>query len=122
MYIENRVYVIRNCPVLLMMMMISFPICLINIQLDGFPGVADIIGRRYGSMKIPYNQKKSWAGSISMLVFGFLVSIGCVTIQTLFQHKLFLLLIGKLTSLISFDLIFLSLADFDTETFAAVCM
>ncbi|RYR37768.1 hypothetical protein Ahy_A09g042656 [Arachis hypogaea] len=39
-------------------------------------GVADILGRRFGSMKIPYNQKKSWAGSISMLVFGFLVSIG----------------------------------------------
>ncbi|XP_061368856.1 probable phytol kinase 1, chloroplastic isoform X2 [Gastrolobium bilobum] len=45
-------------------------------MMSGGDGVADIIGRRYGSMKIPYNQKKSWAGSISMLVFGFLVSIG----------------------------------------------
>ncbi|GMY23123.1 probable phytol kinase 1, chloroplastic isoform X1 [Fagus crenata] len=40
------------------------------------PRVADIIGRRFGSLKIPYNQQKSWAGSISMFVFGFLLSIG----------------------------------------------
>lgn len=33
------------------------------------------MGRRFGSIKIPYNQKKSWAGSISMFVFGSLVSL-----------------------------------------------
>nr|GMC55864.1 probable phytol kinase 1, chloroplastic [Ipomoea batatas] len=42
----------------------------------GGDGVADIIGRRFGSVKIPYNQQKSWAGSISMFVFGFLISLG----------------------------------------------
>lgn len=57
-----------------------FLLWLFNIELDGFAGIADIIGRRYGSLKIPYNQHKSLAGSMSMLVFGFLVSIGCVTI------------------------------------------
>ncbi|KAK1571655.1 hypothetical protein Q3G72_020797 [Acer saccharum] len=40
---------------------------------DGF---ADIIGRRFGSMKIFYNPKKSWAGSISMFTSGFLISSG----------------------------------------------
>ncbi|XP_019196891.1 PREDICTED: probable phytol kinase 1, chloroplastic [Ipomoea nil] len=42
----------------------------------GGDGVADIVGRRFGSVKIPYNQQKSWAGSISMFVFGFLISLG----------------------------------------------
>ncbi|XP_027366853.1 probable phytol kinase 1, chloroplastic [Abrus precatorius] len=53
------------------------PIGVVSLaMMCGGDGIADIIGRRYGSMKIPYNHKKSWAGSISMLVFGFLVSIG----------------------------------------------
>lgn len=42
----------------------------------GGDGVADIIGRRFGSLKLPYNQHKSWAGSISMFICGFLISIG----------------------------------------------
>ncbi|KAJ6901071.1 hypothetical protein NC652_026997 [Populus alba x Populus x berolinensis] len=42
----------------------------------GGDGVADIIGRRFGSSKLPYNQHKSWAGSISMFICGFLISIG----------------------------------------------
>ena len=41
-------------------------------------GIADIMGRRFGSLKLPYNQQKSWAGSISMFAFGFLISIGWV--------------------------------------------
>ncbi|KAL5569505.1 hypothetical protein UlMin_026080 [Ulmus minor] len=42
----------------------------------GGDGVADIMGRKFGSIKLPYNKSKSWAGSISMFVFGFLISIG----------------------------------------------
>ncbi|KAK4766180.1 hypothetical protein SAY87_007822 [Trapa incisa] len=42
----------------------------------GGDGIADIIGRRFGEQKLPYNQHKSWAGSCSMFLFGFLVSIG----------------------------------------------
>ncbi|GLT93280.1 hypothetical protein SLE2022_110810 [Rubroshorea leprosula] len=42
----------------------------------GGDGIADIMGRRFGSMKLPYNQQKSWAGSICMLVLGFLISLG----------------------------------------------
>ncbi|KAK4279584.1 hypothetical protein QN277_011342 [Acacia crassicarpa] len=49
-------------------------ICL--AMMCGGDGVADIIGRRFGRVKIPYNKKKSFAGSISMFVFGSLISIG----------------------------------------------
>ncbi|XP_026439628.1 probable phytol kinase 1, chloroplastic isoform X1 [Papaver somniferum] len=48
----------------------------------GGDGVADIIGRRYGKQKLPYNQQKSWAGSISMFTFGFLISIGMLNYFT----------------------------------------
>jgi phytol kinase len=41
-------------------------------------GIADIVGRRFGSKKLPYNSDKSWAGSIAMFLFGFVVSLGYV--------------------------------------------
>ena len=44
----------------------------------GGDGIADIVGRRFGSTKLPYNPGKSWAGSIAMFLFGFLVSYGCL--------------------------------------------
>lgn len=33
----------------------------------GGDGLADIVGRRFGSVKLPYNKNKSWAGSVAML-------------------------------------------------------
>ncbi|KAJ9565120.1 hypothetical protein OSB04_001086 [Centaurea solstitialis] len=39
-------------------------------------GMADIIGRRFGKKKIPYNTDKSFAGSIAMAAAGFIVSVG----------------------------------------------
>nr|GEX61723.1 probable phytol kinase 3, chloroplastic [Tanacetum cinerariifolium] len=39
-------------------------------------GIADIIGRRFGKKKIPYNTCKSFAGSIAMAIAGFIASIG----------------------------------------------
>lgn len=52
------------------------PVGVISLaMMCGGDGVADIMGRRFGSLKIPYNQQKSWAGSISMFIFGFLISI-----------------------------------------------
>ncbi|KAL8233002.1 hypothetical protein R6Q57_002780 [Mikania cordata] len=39
-------------------------------------GMADIIGRRFGTKKIPYNKDKSFAGSIAMAAAGFIVSVG----------------------------------------------
>jgi farnesol kinase len=40
------------------------------------PGIADIVGRRLGKRKLPYNPNKSYAGSIAMAMAGFLASIG----------------------------------------------
>ncbi|CAJ1960433.1 unnamed protein product [Sphenostylis stenocarpa] len=37
-------------------------------------GMADIVGRRFGRGKIPYNKEKSYAGSIAMASAGFLAS------------------------------------------------
>uniref|UniRef100_A0A7N0VL49 Uncharacterized protein n=1 Tax=Kalanchoe fedtschenkoi TaxID=63787 RepID=A0A7N0VL49_KALFE len=38
-------------------------------------GLADIIGRRFGDWKLPHNGNKSFAGSITMAVAGFLASV-----------------------------------------------
>uniref|UniRef100_A0A453SPT4 phytol kinase n=1 Tax=Aegilops tauschii subsp. strangulata TaxID=200361 RepID=A0A453SPT4_AEGTS len=37
---------------------LSFCVCLDL----GFAGFADIVGRRFGSLKLPFNDKKSWVG------------------------------------------------------------
>ncbi|TVU36706.1 hypothetical protein EJB05_18650 [Eragrostis curvula] len=39
-------------------------------------GIADVVGRRLGTEKLPYNPNKSYAGSIAMALAGFLASIG----------------------------------------------
>lgn len=53
------------------------PVGVISVSMMcGGDGIADIMGRRFGSLKLPYNQQKSWAGSLSMFVFGFLISTG----------------------------------------------
>ncbi|XP_021762335.1 phytol kinase 1, chloroplastic-like isoform X1 [Chenopodium quinoa] len=49
---------------------------LLLAMMSGGDGIADIMGRKFGYVKLPYNQKKSWAGSISMFTFGFLISMG----------------------------------------------
>ncbi len=33
----------------------------------GGDGLADIVGRRYGSARLPFNHNKSWLGSLAML-------------------------------------------------------
>ncbi|KAL0557195.1 hypothetical protein IC582_005713 [Cucumis melo] len=53
------------------------PVGLISLgMMCGGDGIADIMGRKFGSKRLPYNQEKSWIGSISMFIFGFCVSIG----------------------------------------------
>ncbi|KAM7264924.1 hypothetical protein ACFE04_002607 [Oxalis oulophora] len=53
------------------------PIGILSVaMMCGGDGIADIMGRKFGATKLPYNQHKSFAGSISMFVFGFLVSTG----------------------------------------------
>ncbi|KAF8012265.1 hypothetical protein BT93_I0410 [Corymbia citriodora subsp. variegata] len=50
---------------------------------DGF---ADIIGRRLGQHKIPYNHNKSVAGSIAMGCAGFLASLGFMSYFSSFGY------------------------------------
>ncbi|KAL6844162.1 hypothetical protein ACP4OV_025835 [Aristida adscensionis] len=51
------------------------PIGIVSLSMMcGGDGFADIVGRRYGSMKLPFNKKKSWIGSISMFFSGLLLS------------------------------------------------
>ncbi|KAF8397238.1 hypothetical protein HHK36_016148 [Tetracentron sinense] len=47
-------------------------------------GVAEIVGRRFGRQKIPYNRNKSFAGSIAMAVAGFTASVGYMHYFSLF--------------------------------------
>ncbi|KAH9327163.1 hypothetical protein KI387_007341, partial [Taxus chinensis] len=56
------------------------PIGMVSLaMMCGGDGIADIMGRRFGGLKLPYNHEKSWAGSISMFVFGFLISLGVLS-------------------------------------------
>jgi phytol kinase len=41
----------------------------------GGDGMADIIGRRYGERKLPWNKKKSWMGSLWFFIGGWLLTI-----------------------------------------------
>lgn len=51
------------------------PIGIVSLSMmSGGDGFADIVGRRYGSLKLPFNKKKSWIGSIAMFISGFLLS------------------------------------------------
>ncbi|KAM3325857.1 putative phytol kinase 2, chloroplastic [Capsicum baccatum] len=49
-------------------------------------GIADIVGRRFGKQKLPYNKNKSFAGSIAMAIAGFLVSVGFLHYFSLFGY------------------------------------
>ncbi|KAJ3688796.1 hypothetical protein LUZ61_017960 [Rhynchospora tenuis] len=55
-------------------------------MMSGGDGFADIIGRMYGSTKLPYNRNKSWIGSISMFVSGFVLSIGILYYFSIFGY------------------------------------
>lgn len=56
----------------------SWPFRVLSNIIIILTGIADIMGRRFGIHKVPYNKQKSWVGSISMFVVGFLISIGYV--------------------------------------------
>jgi phytol kinase len=46
----------------------------------GGDGLADIIGRRWGTVRLPINPQKSWAGSAAMAVGGFVFAFGFVAL------------------------------------------
>jgi phytol kinase len=41
----------------------------------GGDGMADIIGRRYGDRKLPWNRKKSWMGTLWFFIGGWLLTV-----------------------------------------------
>jgi phytol kinase len=50
---------------------VDSPIGMIALMLMcGGDGLADILGRRYGTVKIPWNRQKSWVGSATMFLGG----------------------------------------------------
>jgi phytol kinase len=48
--------------------------------LCGGDGLADVMGKRLRSARLPWSKKKTWAGSISMLVGGWLFAVVILTI------------------------------------------
>lgn len=55
------------------------PIGIVALMLMcGGDGLADIIGRRYGVHKLPFNPVKSWAGSGAMLFGSWMLAVGMV--------------------------------------------
>ena len=50
---------------------VNSPVGMIALMLMcGGDGLADIFGRRFGAVKIPWNRQKSWAGSAAMFLGG----------------------------------------------------
>ena len=45
------------------------------MQMCGGDGLADILGRRYGRTRIPWNRQKSWMGSLGMFLGGLSLSV-----------------------------------------------
>ena len=57
------------------------PIGIIALMLMcGGDGLADIIGRRWGKIKLPWAKGKSWVGSLGMLVGGWVFSVGIIAL------------------------------------------
>jgi phytol kinase len=50
----------------------------------GGDGLADVVGRRWGRARLPFNPGKSWAGSAAMLAGGFLFAFGYVALFNAF--------------------------------------
>ena len=57
------------------------PIGIIALMLMcGGDGLADILGRRFGYAKLPWNNEKSWIGSFGMLIGGWLFAVLIIAI------------------------------------------
>ena len=57
------------------------PIGIIALMLMcGGDGLADIVGRRYGFQKLPWNRGKSWVGSLGMFIGGWLLAVFVISI------------------------------------------
>jgi phytol kinase len=57
----------------------------------GGDGLADVVGRRWGTVKLPFGTEKSWFGSLAMLLGGFVFGLGFVALFSVlgdFPHPL----------------------------------
>jgi phytol kinase len=59
-------------------------ICALMIMCGG-DGLADIFGKKYGTIKLPWTKEKTWMGSLAMLTGGFLLSAGIIYIFKYFN-------------------------------------
>jgi len=48
--------------------------------LCGGDGLADVVGRRFGRRRLPFNPGKSWVGSLAMFLGGYLLALAMVAI------------------------------------------
>lgn len=62
--------------------------------LCGGDGLADIVGKKMGSMRIPWSKEKSVEGSIAMFFGGWLMSLGVLYVYI--QHGFFDVTLGSL--------------------------
>jgi len=46
----------------------------------GGDGLADVVGRRWGKIKLPFNDRKSWSGSAAMFLGGWVFALGFVAL------------------------------------------
>lgn len=57
------------------------PVGIIALMLlCGGDGLADIIGRRYGASKLPWNTGKSWLGSLGMFLGGWIFALAVMAV------------------------------------------
>jgi phytol kinase len=57
------------------------PIGIVALMLMcGGDGLADVVGRRWGSVKLSWNPNKSWVGSLGMLLGGWILAAGIYSI------------------------------------------
>ena len=55
------------------------PIGIVALMLMcGGDGLADILGRRYGTARLPWSQGKSWIGSLDMFFGGWVLALGVI--------------------------------------------
>jgi phytol kinase len=94
----------------------------------GGDGLADIVGRRFGTQKLPFNVDKSWAGSAAMLGGSFCFAFGmlvCFNHLRLFETPLDLgrtiVIVGAITLVATF-VEALPFRDIDNLTLTAVAL
>lgn len=63
------------------------PVGILGLMLMcGGDGLADVIGRRWGSHKLPFSADKSWAGSAAMLLGGLIFAFGFIALFNAFGN------------------------------------